>query len=119
MELGSGKSVLVQSFLNSLPNEILRIQGKFDQLHSHTPYSALVSASDQLCRQIMKLPNCDDIRQRIRFLLESPEITLLGNLIPMLHKLASSSDVDDSEKILCHREESNQANTFGKIQTIV
>jgi predicted ATPase len=49
MELGSGKSVLVQSFLNSLPNEILRIQGKFDQLHSHTPYSAIISASDQLC----------------------------------------------------------------------
>jgi predicted ATPase len=80
---GSGKSCLVQSFARTLPPEVLFVQGKFDQLQSHAPYSALVTASDQLCRQILKQKNSVDIRNRVRSVL-GPEVNLLGNLIPSL-----------------------------------
>jgi ABC-type transport system involved in cytochrome bd biosynthesis fused ATPase/permease subunit len=50
---GCGKSSLVQSFARNLPPEVLYVEGKFDQLQSHAPYSVLVTASDQLCRHIL------------------------------------------------------------------
>ena len=78
-----------------------------DQLESHAPYSALVTASDQLCRQILKHLNSGDIRNRIRAFL-GPEIYLLENLIPALvevtnvehkHKI-NKSDVDASKSTI-------------------
>ena len=87
--------------------EVLCVQGKFDQLQSHAPYSGLVTASDQLCRQILKHSNSGDIRNRIRAFL-GPEIYLLENLIPALvevtnvehkHKI-NKSDVDASKSTI-------------------
>jgi predicted ATPase len=86
---GSGKSYLVQEFRRNLPCEVLHVQGKFDQLYSHAPYSAFVAASDQLCRQIWKAPNCADILDRIRSLL-GPDVQFLENLIPTLGQMSKS-----------------------------
>ena len=54
---GAGKSTLVQAFVRNLPPNVLYIHGKFDQLSSHAPYAALVAASDQLCRQVLRREN--------------------------------------------------------------
>ena len=89
---GAGKSTLVQAFVRKLPPNVLHIHGKFDQLSSHAPYAALVDASGQLCRQVLRRENSDEIRDRIRALL-GPEVSLLGTLIPTLAKmLAGNSD---------------------------
>jgi predicted ATPase len=94
---GSGKSSLVQAFTkNYLPPEVLHVYGKFDQLHSHAPYSALVTASDQLCRQILRTPNCATIRDRIRAVL-GPDVNLLGNLIPTLVEMTTAPKVEDKD----------------------
>jgi predicted ATPase len=85
---GSGKSYLVQTFMTHIPPDVFCIQGKFDQLHSHAPYSALAAASDQLCRQILRNPNSGKIRDRIRNLL-GPDVNLLGNLIPRLIEMTT------------------------------
>jgi ABC-type dipeptide/oligopeptide/nickel transport system ATPase component len=80
---GSGKSTVVQAFTQNLPSETFCVQGKFDQLQSHSPYSGLIAATDQLCQQILKQPYCGDIRNRIRALLGT-EVYLLANLIPAM-----------------------------------
>jgi predicted ATPase len=88
---GSGKSSLVQAFTTHLPSDVFCVQGKFDQLHSHAPYSALVTASDQLCRKILRNPNSGHIRDRIRSML-GPDINLLGNLIPRLIEMTTDDE---------------------------
>jgi predicted ATPase len=98
---GCGKSSLVQSFARNLPPEVLYVEGKFDQLQSHAPYSALVTASDQLCRHILNKKNCGEIRDRVRSVL-GPEVNLLGNLIPNLVQL---SEVDSDQVNMKNREE--------------
>jgi predicted ATPase len=87
---GAGKSTLVQAFVRRLPSSVLHIHGKFDQL-SHAPYAALVAASDQLCRQVLRRKNSGEIRDRIRALL-GPEVSLLGTLIPTLAKLTANNN---------------------------
>jgi predicted ATPase len=92
---GSGKSTVVQAFTQNLPSETFCVQGKFDQLQSHTPYSGRVAATDQLCRQILKQPNCGDIRNRIRAFMGT-EVYLLANLIPAMMEV---TDFDNKNKI--------------------
>jgi predicted ATPase len=92
---GAGKSTLVQAFVRKLPPNVLHIHGKFDQLPSHAPYAALVAASDQLCRQVLRRENSDEIRDRIRALL-GPEVSLLGTLIPTLAKLTANNTDEQS-----------------------
>lgn len=69
---GSGKSTLLEAFVRELPPSAFRVSGKFDQLQSHAPYAALVSASEQLCRQALRRDNRNDIRDRIRELAAWP-----------------------------------------------
>jgi predicted ATPase len=95
---GSGKSCLVESFAKILPAEVLFVQGKFDQLQCHAPYSALVTASDQLCRQILKQKNSVEIRNRVRSVLGS-EVNLLENLIPSLFQRPEQTRVNREESI--------------------
>jgi predicted ATPase len=85
---GSGKSTLLEAFTRKLPASVFRVSGKFDQLQSHAPYAALVSASDQLCRQALQRESSFEIRERIRDLL-GPEINLLGSLIPTIVKMTA------------------------------
>jgi predicted ATPase len=101
---GAGKTSLIQSFMKNLPTNVLCVDGKFDQLQSHVPYSALVSASDQLCRKILRQPNCCEIRESIRSFL-GPDINLLGNLIPTLLEIS----LKDTHSI-----QTNQSRSIGK-----
>jgi predicted ATPase len=80
---GVGKSTLVDIFVQKLPPTVLVARGKFDQLRCRAPFSALVSMTEHLCRQILRMSNSQEIRGRIRTALGS-EISLLGNLIPEL-----------------------------------
>jgi predicted ATPase len=91
---GVGKSSLVRNFAQNLPTTTLRVEGKFEQRRTHIPYAAFVSASDQLCRQISRQDNCDDIRERIRSLL-GPEVNLLGNLVPKLSEIIYQEERKD------------------------
>ena len=88
---GSGKSSLINAFVREsvVEQEVLFVSGKFDQLLSHAPFAALVTASNQLCRDILRRVNSEAIRDRIRAEL-GPEINLLGNLIPALAKMAEN-----------------------------
>jgi predicted ATPase len=90
---GSGKSSVVQAFAQHNPSEVLFVQGKFDQLQNHVPYSGLVAAANDICRQILKQPNSDEIRNRIREFL-GPEIYLLKNLIPSLVEVVKDQKKD-------------------------
>jgi predicted ATPase len=95
---GVGKSTLVNSFINTLPKTILFAKGKFDQLHCRAPFSVLVAISEHLCRQTLRQPNHQEIRDRIRVELGS-ELSLLGHLIPELAKLnTEESLLDESRK---------------------
>jgi predicted ATPase len=110
---GTGKTSLIQSFLRNIPSEVLQTQGKFDQLQSDTPYLALVSASDQLCRQIMSRHNSTEIRDRIRSSL-GPDIDVLVNLIPSLVEVKTSVDVSLSASNL----KSNVGNSFTRFKLL-
>jgi predicted ATPase len=113
---GSGKSSLVQEFMsNYRSSEVLCVQGKFDQRFSHTPYSALVSASDQLCRQIFRRQNSDEICERIRNSL-CPDINLLGNLIPLLSNIDSSNI--DSNHVKIQSEQGLQGKSFARFKLL-
>ena len=95
---GVGKSTLVNAFVNTLPKTILFAKGKFDQLHCRAPFSVLVAISEHLCRQTLRQPNHQEIRNRIRSELGS-EISLLGHLIPELAKLNTEENLlDESMK---------------------
>jgi predicted ATPase len=110
---GCGKSSLVQSFARNLPPEVLYVEGKFDQLQSHAPYSALVAASDQLCRQILNKNNSSEIRDRVRSVL-GPEVNLLGNLIPKLVQISE----DDTDQVSIQNREENMGNSFKRFKQI-
>jgi predicted ATPase len=110
---GCGKSSLVQSFARNLPPEVLYVEGKFDQLQSHAPYSALVTASDQLCRQILNKKNGGEIRDRVRSVL-GPEVNLLGNLIPKLLQISE----DDSDQVSVQNREENMGNSFKRFKQL-
>jgi predicted ATPase len=109
---GSGKSSLYKEFTKNLPSEILCAHGKFDQLHSHGPYSAIVTASNQLCQKIFKIPNCGKIRDRIRSLL-GPDINLLGNLITGLSELTSDNSNNCAENL-----EENKGKSFTRFKLL-
>ena len=83
---GSGKSSIVNSFVKSLPERVFFAQGKFNQLQSSSPYAALATASDQLCRQIMRREDSTEIRDRVRAVLGA-DISLMGNLVPRLAEM--------------------------------
>ncbi len=44
---GVGKTALVQSFINTLPEGAFHMQGKLNQRQLRAPYAALAAASDQ------------------------------------------------------------------------
>jgi predicted ATPase len=83
---GVGKSSLVEAFAKTLPNTVLFAKGKFDIVRCRTPFSGLVSLSEHICRQILRMVDSDQIRNQIRAVFGS-ELSLLGNLIPELVKL--------------------------------
>jgi histidine kinase len=102
---GVGKSTLVDVFINTLPKTALFARGKFDQLQFRAPFSALVSLSEHLCRQALRLDSSDLIRERIRSELGS-EISLLGNLIPELANLNGGDSHFNGAK-RCHNPSSS------------
>jgi predicted ATPase len=88
---GVGKTALVRSFIHTLPEDVFRMEGKFNQRQLRAPYSALAAASDQLCHQIMKRENSNEIRNRIRAVL-GPDVSLLGNLVQTLFDMTAEDD---------------------------
>ena len=88
---GIGKTALVQSFIDSLPEGAFHMEGKFNQLQSRSPYAALATASDQLCHQIMRRENSIEIRKKVRDVL-GPDVSLLGNLVQTLSEMTAQED---------------------------
>jgi predicted ATPase len=90
---GVGKTALVQSFIQSLPEGAFHMEGKFNELQSRSPYAALATASDQLCHQIIRSENSIEIRNRIRAVLGS-DVSLLGNLVQTLSEMPAEGDTN-------------------------
>ncbi|KAI2506904.1 PhoQ sensor [Fragilaria crotonensis] len=88
---GVGKTALVRSFIQTLPDGVFQMEGKFNQRQLRAPYSALAAASDQLCHQIMRRENSIEIRNRIRAVL-GPDVSLLGNLVQTLSEMTAEDD---------------------------
>jgi predicted ATPase len=101
---GIGKSTLANSFLHSLPPEVLVARGKFDQLRCRVPYSALVTMSENLCRQILRQENSTEIREKIRATLGA-ELSLLGTLLPTLAQI----NEDNRQFMQSEREQSSSS----------
>jgi predicted ATPase len=88
---GVGKTALVHSFIQTLPEGAFQMEGKFNQFQLRAPYAALAAASDQLCQQIMKRENSIEIRERIKTVL-GPGVGLLGNLVQTLSTMTVEGD---------------------------
>ncbi|KAI2506906.1 histidine kinase [Fragilaria crotonensis] len=89
---GVGKTALVQSFIQTLPEGVFHIEGKFNQRQLRAPFAALAAASDQLCHQIMRREDSIEIRNRVRAVL-GPDVSLLGNLVQTLSEMTAEDNV--------------------------
>ena len=89
-ESGAGKSYLVEQLLLKQQQNAYFVSGKFDQLQSRQPYSAISCAFSNLCDQI--LASRDDvelIRNRIRDTVGS-QVRVLTDVLPSLTPLFSN-----------------------------
>jgi predicted ATPase len=112
-DAGSGKTALVQKFIEKLPETVLFANGKFESLKNHSPYTALVAASDVLCRQIMHMREWEEIRNHIRDTLGS-EVNILESLFPTLSKMM----LDDDNVEYVRQEHENAGSMFTRFKQL-
>lgn len=112
---GVGKSKLIQSLRDPVfAQGGFFVTGKFDQLSSNAPYSAIVAALSDLCDLVNHSCHRAEICDAIRDTFSGGELSILARLIPSLKYLAGGlageiSDIENSQlaftrfKILCRK----------------